>query len=1009
MSTLTSLLARDAVVSLDTIEQALQRQVLEGGEIDTALLELGALPENTLGAYRAALYQLLPAAREQLESIGAALLARVPAELAREYRLLPVAGDEGSLVLATDAPLSLSDAQRLGKKLNARLSFRIATELRIQAALAAHYGIDIPSRMRLLAERLRNADAGALIDVQPWMPSSPAPASRPAQNAPQNATAVRVVPVVTLGSRGGAPAKDNEALQTRPSRPSRQVGARARRSNRVPRGPMPRLNAIELLGQAHERDRVLEVFFAFARQYFECTVLFALRDERMLGVEAAGLPAPADVSALEVPIARGGAVQGLMQTRKPRVLDLCASLADQSLVDALGRAGNQPCALIPVAIRQRNVALLYGDRSGDPIALEELSELLETLPAVSGAFERLIHERKLQAVEAGRARARKDGAAPEGAFRPPATSNDAPALRGGATTTNDAPALRGSATTTNDAPRGATPRGMAKQHVQTSPRLPAREAEPEPAQRIELASDDDEAADRAAYDDARNVPKAPRVPVDAVPSYDDDEAARPTMQLQSEDIRTGLRPSSLPPSSTAYSARGAPTDSVRPRKREERTRPERPSKMPAPRLKSVPPPAQAQSQAQPQRRRSDPPPPRTLSQPPPGMGSYSVRDPASEVISMRPPRVPAQAETEADADREPHLTSVIPLAPDRAKDDKSTRATARSDPRRDGSSPGVPEVVTIPPATRESLRPPAPTSTGTTPQSITIDLDAEAERLVTELMRTGPDEEKPIVAALIRLGESALPALAKRFPGPLWFDRQKPRQRMPVGRDVSAIARALFAFEERALPHIVELLNAPQADVRLCATLLAADRVGAETMWPLYQRLFDPDGQVRLLAMEALPLFRNVRGFDEVLKSLREKSVDDREAIPGRLAALEAIFQLRDAGSVELLIKLYGSQNRQLSVPAHRSLLAITAQDFGDSERKWRGWFDKNRARHRAEWLIESLMHNEERVRTTAGLELQKLSQVYYGYVPSAGKRERERSQARYREWWEREGRLLFK
>ena len=277
------------------------------------------------------------------------------------------------------------------------------------------------------------------------------------------------------------------------------------------------------------------------------------------------------------------------------------------------------------------------------------------------------------------------------------------------------------------------------------------------------------------------------------------------------------------------------------------------------------------------------------------------------------------------------------------------------------------------------------------------------------MSRTGPDEEQPIVAALVRLGDPALPVLARRFPGPLWFDRQKPRQRMPVGRDLSAIARALHAFDERATPFVAELLNAAAPEVRLCATLLAADRVGPELMWPVYQRLFDPDGQVRLLAIEALPLFRNVRGFDEVLKSLREKAVDDREPIPSRLAAIEAIFQLRDPGSVELLIKLYDHANRQLSVPAHRSLLAITAQDFGDSERKWRSWYDKNRNRHRVEWLIESLMHGEERVRTSAGLELQKLSQVYYGYVPSAPKRERERAQARYREWWEREGRLLFK
>jgi hypothetical protein len=49
-------------------------------------------------------------------------------------------------------------------------------------------------------------------------------------------------------------------------------------------------------------------------------------------------------------------------------------------------------------------------------------------------------------------------------------------------------------------------------------------------------------------------------------------------------------------------------------------------------------------------------------------------------------------------------------------------------------------------------------------------------------------------------------------------------------------------------------------------------------------------------------------------------------------------------------------------------------------------------------------MHGDERVRTTAGLELQKLSQVYYGYSAAAPKRDRERVQERYRQWWDSQG-----
>jgi hypothetical protein len=153
-----------------------------------------------------------------------------------------------------------------------------------------------------------------------------------------------------------------------------------------------------------------------------------------------------------------------------------------------------------------------------------------------------------------------------------------------------------------------------------------------------------------------------------------------------------------------------------------------------------------------------------------------------------------------------------------------------------------------------------------------------------------------------------------------------------------------------------------------------------------------------------LPRYRPISEFSELLRLLRDRASDEREPIASRLSALEAIGTLRDVGSIDLLFKLYRHPSRQLSVPAHRSLLCITAQDFGDSDRKWKAWFEKNRTRPRIEWLIESLMHTDERVRNTAGLELQKLTQVYYGFVASAPKRDRERAQQRYRDWLRQQG-----
>ena len=95
------------------------------------------------------------------------------------------------------------------------------------------------------------------------------------------------------------------------------------------------------------------------------------------------------------------------------------------------------------------------------------------------------------------------------------------------------------------------------------------------------------------------------------------------------------------------------------------------------------------------------------------------------------------------------------------------------------------------------------------------------ERLVDELNECGPDDEGAVVARILRVGEGAIPALVQRFPGQLWFDRRQRHVRLPRGRDVSAIARALFAFGSTAVPYVAALLDTRDSEARFYAVLLA--------------------------------------------------------------------------------------------------------------------------------------------------------------------------------------------
>ena len=53
-------------------------------------------------------------------------------------------------------------------------------------------------------------------------------------------------------------------------------------------------------------------------------------------------------------------------------------------------------------------------------------------------------------------------------------------------------------------------------------------------------------------------------------------------------------------------------------------------------------------------------------------------------------------------------------------------------------------------------------------------------------------------------------------------------------------------------------------------------------------------------------------------------------------------------------------------------------------------------------------MHEQPSIRNAAGEELKFLTKEYFGYYDDLPRRERDKAQARYREWWEKTGRAKF-
>ena len=279
--------------------------------------------------------------------------------------------------------------------------------------------------------------------------------------------------------------------------------------------------------------------------------------------------------------------------------------------------------------------------------------------------------------------------------------------------------------------------------------------------------------------------------------------------------------------------------------------------------------------------------------------------------------------------------------------------------------------------------------------------------MVAELRNAGPEDER-VILPLLGVGEAALPALAREFPGNLWFNRNEPHARIPSGRDLSPIARAFVAFGQRSVAYLIPLLDHEEADTRYYATILASEFVHPDLVQPVGRRLFDPDAGVRSSAYRALSvLYACEVEFMQLIERLRASARDGRQLQP-QVISIEALGRLRDADSFEFFISLLDSHEDQVIRAAHASLVRLSCQDFGTNTKKWSGWLDKHGGRHRVEWLIDGLMHSDERLRRRAADELKHLTQEYFGYDPGLSKKEREAAQKKYRTWWQRVGFRMF-
>jgi hypothetical protein len=405
------------------VEEALARQVIYGGDLVTNLLEVARIDEGVLTRLLAESMRLAAAPTGELPMAVERVRALVPPEMAAQRSLVPLELDGERLVLAVTEPMPDELEEQLAFALGMTIEQRAAPAVRVKQAIARIYGVPLERRMLRLLARMSGGTAtgGSMppaLGASPGLIEPPGPSGPPAPRltarnflaAPflvpgrvSRPPSLSVPPPSQVSDPPDAgPPSTRLPTERRTGLLQREVPPSVRAARRR-RGPVTFETARHDAEEAADRDALLDLFFDFARQFFDYAAMFLVHGDIAEGRDAFGVGASREkVVGIGVPLDLPGLMAAVRESLAPVVTRPPADGLDQELLVDLQRARDAEVAIVPLVVRTRTVALLLGDCGEPGVDRAGVQQVVAFAEVIGKAFERLIVRRKLDGFIAGR-------------------------------------------------------------------------------------------------------------------------------------------------------------------------------------------------------------------------------------------------------------------------------------------------------------------------------------------------------------------------------------------------------------------------------------------------------------------------------------------------------------------------------------------------------------------------------------------------------------------------------
>jgi len=291
-----------------------------------------------------------------------------------------------------------------------------------------------------------------------------------------------------------------------------------------------------------------------------------------------------------------------------------------------------------------------------------------------------------------------------------------------------------------------------------------------------------------------------------------------------------------------------------------------------------------------------------------------------------------------------------------------------------------------------------------------VDTDYESKSLA--IIRRISIGDESAIADLLACGDAGASVLVRELPGTISIPARAVRPDLgPVrASECGPLLRAMAAFGPTARPYVIARSADVDPRVRQWTTRLLGELPGRQSALAVAQRMMhDRDAEVRRAAFAAGQLMKHDTESAAALRSaLSGAARNETLAVTQRLAAIDALNDLRDGQAVPSISRLLLDSNPSIVAAARQALNTLACRDFGHDLDAWSHWWSRNGQRHRVEWLIDALIDDSATIRQSAGEELRTISRLYIGHYDDSVVEERARVQERYRQWWETSGRAAL-